>query len=267
MKPASIRLAILATALICLLGACGGESPSRDRAAPKENPSPATRQTVSISSPAPGTQVKGNVVELQVQAQGIEIKPADGDTSGASGHFHVFVDRDPVAPGEAIPMERGILHSAESLIQVPGLTLGRHKLTVVLGDGAHNRIGEAIADVEVEVQGPTLTIADAPAEVPAGASVLFHAQVEGIQLVPAEQDQGAPGTTGHLHLFINPPRPPTADGQPIPLDRRHSHTADMEFDIRRLPGGREYTFWVVLGDKAHVPYNPLVADRVVVNVR
>ena len=82
-------------------------------------------------------------------------------------------------------MERGILHSAESLIRVPGLTMGRHKLTVVLGDGAHNRIGEPIADVEVEVQGPTLTMPNAPAEVAGGENVVFNAQVEGVQLVPA----------------------------------------------------------------------------------
>ena len=65
MKPASIRVAILATVLTCLLRACAGESPPRDkRAAQKESPTPATGQTVSITSPAPGTQLKGDVMEV-----------------------------------------------------------------------------------------------------------------------------------------------------------------------------------------------------------
>jgi hypothetical protein len=265
MKPISIRLAILTAGLTFLFGACASENQAPKKRDVAEK-SPAAAQTVTISSPEQGAQIKGNVVELHVRADGIEIKPADGDTSGSSGHFHVFVDRPAVAVGEAIPMERGILHSAESPIRVTGLTGGRHKLTVVLGDGAHKRIGEESAEVEVDVQGPYLTIADAPAQITAGETLRFNAEVGGVEIVPAGRDQGAPGTTGHLHLYVNPSSPPAADGKPIPLDRRHIHTSDPLFEIKGLPAG-QFTFWLVLGDKAHVPFDPLVADFIVVTVK
>jgi len=46
---------------------------------------------------------------------------ADGDTSGRTGHLHLFVDREPTAAGQAIPVEAGIIHSAETRIEVTNL--------------------------------------------------------------------------------------------------------------------------------------------------
>ena len=93
------------------------------------------------------TKVEGDTAVLTMKVSGITIVAADGDTSGKSGHFHVFVDREPVKEGETIPKVDGIVHSADNPIRIPGLSPGEHDITVVLGDGNHTRIH---AEVEAE---------------------------------------------------------------------------------------------------------------------
>lgn len=209
--------------------------------------------------------MKGNVVDLDVTATGIEIRKADGDSSGKSGHYHVFIDRAPVAPGAVIPREAGVVHSTDDPIRLTGLGVGTHRLALVLGDGTHARIGSAIAETTIEVQGPSVD-ASAPAEVPSGQDLVVEIAVEGVQIVAAASDQGAPGTTGHLHVLIDPASPPAADGKPLPKDDRNIHTTETTVRLSGLAPG-EHTIWVVLGDRAHIPYGPLVADRVLVTVK
>lgn len=86
------------------------------------------------------TKVEGDTAVLTMKVGGVTIVAANGDTSGKSGHFHVFIDRAPLKEGEVIPKEAGIVHSADNPIRVPGLTPGKHEITVVLGDGNHQRI-------------------------------------------------------------------------------------------------------------------------------
>ena len=86
------------------------------------------------------TKVEGDTAVLTMKVGGVTIVAPNGDTSGKSGHFHVFIDREPLKEGETIPKEDGIVHSADNPIRVPGLSPGEHELTVVLGDGNHTRI-------------------------------------------------------------------------------------------------------------------------------
>jgi hypothetical protein len=219
-------------------------------------------QSVTISQPGDGTEVKGNVVDLVVAAQGVGIKPADGDKSGATGHFHVYVDKEPPTAGETIPQAAGIVHSPETNIAVTGLSVGRHKLTVVLGNGAHERIGIASDSVEVDVKGPSVK-ATAPGTSKAGQPVKVEMKAEGIEIVKAD---GNP-QKGHFHVFVDPASPPKADGKPIPTgDPKIIHTADTSTSIADLPAG-SHTLWVVVGDGRHVPLDPLVADKVTVVVQ
>lgn len=98
------------------------------------------------------TKVDGDTAVLTMKVGGVTIVGANGDTSGKSGHFHVFIDREPVKEGETIPTEQGIVHSADNPIRVPGLSPGEHDLKVVLGDGTHKRIrGDLEADTMVTI--------------------------------------------------------------------------------------------------------------------
>ena len=83
---------------------------------------------------------------LTVKVEGVTLVKADGDTSGRTGHLHVFVDRDPTAAGQPIPKEAGVIHTTDTTISVPDLGPGEHTLWVVLGDGNHVPFAPAVLD-------------------------------------------------------------------------------------------------------------------------
>lgn len=247
MKAAQRTLVPLLT-LALLLGACAGDDNTDQFAEPAE-------LSVQILSPADGEQIAGNVVDLQVAAEGLEIVEADGDTSGDTGHFHVFIDRDPVAPGETISNADGIFHFSGDRVRIPGLAVGTRKLTLVLGDGSHVRLGRVSAVVEVEVTGPSIT-AQAPETAPLATGFNLQTTADGVEI----------GADNHLDFIIDPPEEPEADGRPIPADSGHIHTSGTSHQVTGLGEG-EHVIWVVLVDEDHVPVSPLVADKVTIRIR
>lgn len=243
--------------------ACGNGA--QETATPTPSPTETEPPSLSIASPNDGESLGGNVVQLDMEVENIRIVKADGDTSGRTGHFHVFIDRDPVPEGSVVPQEPGIIHTTDDPIMVTGLPVGEHNLRVVLGDGTHKRIGTAEAGVRVNVQGPSV-YATAPAELVADQEGMLEITVQGVRLVPAAEDQGPPGETGHLHILIDPDEAPKADGTPIPPEEpnRIIHTTSTTYKLKGLGPG-DHTLWIVLGDKGHVPFSPLVAHKV--NIR
>lgn len=246
----------LSLSLVLVAGACG--SPTTEEEPEAAGPS------LSITSPSDGESVGGNVVELAIDAQGLQIVKADGDTAGVTGHFHMFIDREPVLAGLSIPKEPGIVHSAENPIQLAGLSPGEHTFTVVLGDGAHVRLGDAQDAVKVMVDGPALD-ASTPAELAAGEELAIDIKPSGFEVVGADKDQKG-ADAGHLHVIIDPASLPVADGKPIPKDQTHIHTTETSVKVAGLAPG-EHTIWVVAGDFDHTPFSPLVADKLTVTVR
>jgi hypothetical protein len=237
----------IACAGVMLAGACAS-----DRAQP----------LADIASPASGVTVKGNVLTLDLSAKGVDIVKADGDTSGKTGHYHVFIDKKPVPVGTAIPKGPGIVHSAENPVKIYGLSTGKHTAVIVIGDGAHIRRGSASKTITFTVAGPSVH-ASAPATVPAGQAVTVDVKVQGVTLVKADGDTS--GKTGHLHLFID--QAPGGVGQPIPkpADGSIIHTATTSVQVPGLAKG-DHTIWVVLGDGAHFPLSPPVMDKITVVV-
>ncbi len=256
----STRAVALVGTFLLLAGACGGDD-SEDVASGDRSPTTTSAlyeqgaASLTLLSPDDGAEVKGNVVTLDLDADGIRIVKADGDTSGRTGHYHVFIDRDAVAPGQVIPREAGVVHSTDDPLKLTGLRKGRHRLTAVLGDGAHMRLGDSEATVTVTVEGPSVD-ASAPATAAAGTPVKVTSEVEGVQI--------AKGGT-HLHLFVD--KDPTPAGAPIPQgDPAIVHTPDLATDVANLAPG-EHVIWVVVGDAGHVPLDPPVLDKVTVTVQ
>lgn len=72
--------------------------------------------------------------------------------------------------------------------------------------------------------------------------------------------------TGHHHLIINAPLPPS--GQPIPTDDHHRHFGGGQTEtVLELPPG-EHTLQLILGDFAHIPHDPpVVSERITITVR
>jgi hypothetical protein len=253
------RHAVLAVSLALALvsAACAGD----DDPAVESTNTTAVGPTLSITSPENDAHIDGNTVSLEIDAEGVDIVKADGDTSGDTGHFHVFIDSEPVAPGEAIARTPQIVHSADNPVIIPGLTVGDHTFRVVYGDGAHTRITDATDSVTVHVDGPELD-ATAPATLKAGEDLSIAVTVSGVQLVKADGDKT--GKTGHLHAFVDVP--PVAPGWAIATDNPAIiHSATSPITVKGLTPG-EHTIWVVMGDGAHVAFTKNVRDKVVVTV-
>jgi hypothetical protein len=253
---------VAATALM-LVGAACGRSDSPTISGPSPSPTPAVEVGVTISSPADGTEAGGNVVAVELGATGVQIKSPDGDTSGTTGHFHIFVDREPTPEGQVVPMEPGIVHAAVAPVTLTGLAPGEHTITAALGNGVHERIGPPSAPVKVNVKGPSVK-ASAPPTVKAGEPVVVTLSAQGFQVKAADGDKT--GRTGHYHLFVDPDKAPTADGTVIPKTDKIIHTTESSYSITGLASG-PHTIWVVAGDGLHIPLNPLVADKLTVTVQ
>lgn len=226
-----------------------------------ENAGPNPDAVLRLTAPKTGTTVRGNVATLRVRAQGVSIAKADGDASGRTAHFHVFIDTPPVKPGEVIPKTKNVIHTTESPIVLPGLEVGQRQLYIVLGDGTHRRLGRSVVHTSVHVKGPSVR-ASAPATAKVDERVNLEVETEGVRLAEANGDTS--GRTGHVHVFID--RPPSAAGQPIPFDASviHAPNKKIQLPIFTTPG--EHTLWVVLGDGNHTPFAPRVMDRLTVVV-
>ena len=239
------------------MGACGGDD-SADAA--RELRRRTAGEELEVKGVPEGGTLTGNTVELELSGAGVRIVEPDGDTSGRTGHYVVFLDRDPVPMGDRIP-EAGenVVEGFESPIELTGLTPGRHTATVVLSDGARRRIGETEARTEMTVQRPTL--AATAEDVEAKDPVIIEVEVQGVQLVEANGDTS--GTTGHFAVFVD--REPTAAGAPVPDELGIVFTAADRIVLEDLGGG-EHELWVVLVNGAKVPFDPMVADKVTVEV-
>lgn len=245
----------LAAGLVLILGACTKDDPAIVDDIIDATP------TVTVTS-ADGPAVKGNVVNLKFDVKNIEIIKADGDTTGNTGHIHVFVDRDAAQIGEVIAKEPGIIHTTELNLQVSGLSVGSHTFLAVLGDGTHKALS-APSKATVQVDGPSVQ-ATPPATIAAGAEFNIDLQVTGVTVVAPDADTS--GKTGHLHVLIDPETAPTADGVALAkVEGKIIHTTATSVKIPALTAG-EHVLYVVVGDGTHVPLSPLVMHRIVLTV-
>lgn len=253
----SIRPLVISGALALVLMGCNASTGPSAPAGPTISIKKIVQRGVEGQElPPAGYRVQGNVVALEVEVTGVAIVKADGDASGKTGHFHVFIDREPVATGATIPKEPGIVHSTENPLKITGLSLGAHTFKVVLGDGNHARIGSTVAATnEIIVEGPSVK-ATAQGTPAAGRPFKIAVAVEGATLVKA--DGAAVGETGHLHVFID--RDPTPPGQVVPKQEGIIHSAETTIEIPALAAG-DHTIWVVLGHGNHAAFGEGTPDR------
>ncbi|MGI8683724.1 MAG: DUF4399 domain-containing protein [Acidimicrobiales bacterium] len=249
-----VAVAAMAAAV---LPACGGDESA---AAAKAQLRESAGEELKIAGIPDDGRLVGNVAKLELSGAGLEIVEPDGDTSGRTGHYVVFVDREPVALGARIPEERDVVETSEPEVTIPGFTAGAHKMSLVLADGDHRRIGTKAAVAEFTVTGPTLR-ASALAKSPAKQPVVISVAVAEVGVgVP---DGSSATGTGHFDVFVD--REPTAPDKAVPTEVGIVHTADQTIAIPDLSGG-EHELWVVLVRGDEKPFDPMVADKVVVEV-
>lgn len=255
-RVSGVLVATVAAAL-AVLSACGGDDS-------EEVARELRRQTVGAEMKVelPEDGVTGNTVELTMSGADVEIVEPDGDTSAKTGHYVVFVDKEPVAPGAKIPQDRDVIETWEDTVTITGLTAGSHDVAVILADGLHRRIGTLPAEVTFTVSGPTLR-ATAPLTVEAKSPVRIAVRVQGVSL--AAPDGTAADGAGHVDVFVD--REPTAAGAKVPTERGITHSTDggASITIDDLGGG-EHDIWLVLSKGDDTAYDPIVADRITVDV-
>jgi hypothetical protein len=266
-------LALAAAVVLCAVG-CTKSSDQSTVAVPSGPP--------SLTLGSVPSSVDGNVVTIPAQVSGIKIVEANGDTSGKTGHFHVFIDRQPVAIGATVPKEPGIVHSASNPIKIYGLKIGTHTFHVVLGDGAHRRLPGAPQTVTVEVKGPSVW-GVAPATIAKGATLTIQLHAEGFDVMPVAEGNptaspmasaspgasalpGDPMQQGHYHILVDPSSPPKAgETLPEPEANKVIHTGASSVTISGLTPGM-HTIWIVAGSMTHVAFDPPVMDKLTVTV-
>jgi uncharacterized protein (DUF736 family) len=249
----------VAAVVVILSAGCAKSSDESTVASPST--APASESVLTLGSVP--KSVEGNVVTIPVTVKGITIVKANGDTSGKTGHFHVFIDREPPAIGSVIPKEAGIVHTADNPIKLYGLKVGMHTFHIVLGDGAHKRITNAEESVSVDVKGPSVK-ASAPATITAGSDLTVGLSAEGVEIVKANGDTS--GKTGHYHVLVDPAtKPQPGEVIPAAVPDKIIHTAASSTTISGLAKG-EHVIWVVLGDGAHKAFDPPVMDKLTVTV-
>lgn len=272
-----MRRIVLPLAVLALIAAGCAKNNEQTTVAPPSGTASFTLGSVQKS-------VEGNVVTIPVTVHGITIVKANGDTSGRTGHFHVFVDMEPPAVGATIPKGPGIVHTAEMPIELYGQKVGAHTYHIVLGDGVHRRLPGAQQTVTVDVKGPSVW-GTAPATITKGEALTIQLHSQGFELVspsgssmPSESpsassmagESASPMASameqGHYHILVDPSVPPKAGAElPAPEPNKVIHTGASSVTINDLGAG-EHTIWIVAGSMSHVAFSPAVMDKLTVTV-
>jgi len=138
--------------------------------------------------------------------------------------------------------------------QVRGLAAGAVVLALLAcGEAPEEGGAPAEAGASVRISQPA-----AGARV-VGGSVLVMLEVSGLTIAPAGTME--PGT-GHHHLVVDAELP--VAGLPIPATpgvHIHMGQGQTEYELTGLAAG-EHTVIAVVGDGAHIPLSPWVADTV-----
>jgi hypothetical protein len=148
LQPKIERVALVAVALAVLVSGCRESEPEADQPV-------AGVAAAVIVSPGVGETVSGPSVRVELAVENIALRPAGVDEP-ASGHLHLFIDRDLTPAGVVIPNEDGIVHLGKAQTEhlLEGLAPGEHTVIAVLGDYLHIRIANARTDtVHFSVRG------------------------------------------------------------------------------------------------------------------
>lgn len=137
---------LLALVVVGAFGACGDddEGTGADTTETSETTAtttPEAEASVEFVQPTDGASVT-SPVQVTMAATNFTIEPAgDGTVKEGSGHFHIMIDSDCVAPGETIPSDDTHQHYGTGATEAElELAPGSHTLCLQAGDAAHTAL-------------------------------------------------------------------------------------------------------------------------------
>jgi hypothetical protein len=102
-------------------------------------------QQVRILEPA-NNAVVGTTFKVRFGVKGLEVAPA-GDIVANSGHHHLLINLDAIAPGESIPFTEKHMHFGKGQTEAEvKLAPGVYKLTAQFANGAHQSYGKPLSE-------------------------------------------------------------------------------------------------------------------------
>jgi hypothetical protein len=131
-----IGWAICLVALLPIFG-CGKEDKPKGR--------------VFFVEPKDGAEIKGPI-KVIMGLEGMKLVPA-GEVVDGTGHHHILINQDFIAPGQVIPTDDSHRHYGKGQTEAElDLPPGDYKLTLQFADGLHRSYGrEWSATINVKV--------------------------------------------------------------------------------------------------------------------
>lgn len=135
------RIAFVALAVLALpaLQACGADTENAGGMEGAAASDDEAAGQVRITSPTQGATLEGSEVMVTLDISGVEIVPA-GDTTGGTGHHHLYLDADLTPAGQPVPSVPGsIVHMGDGSASYTFTDVepGEHRLIAVVADGVH----------------------------------------------------------------------------------------------------------------------------------
>ncbi|HSP54097.1 MAG TPA: DUF4399 domain-containing protein [Dehalococcoidia bacterium] len=118
-------------------------------------PEPTFAPEVKFVSPLNGDTVS-NPVTVKVAAGGVRIAPASEPVDPQAGHFRILLDAPALVAGQPPPAEQTLadLTDAAHVLELPPLSTGDHRLTVVFEKSDHIPVEPLLTDeITIHVSG------------------------------------------------------------------------------------------------------------------
>jgi hypothetical protein len=233
-------------------------------------PSWADAMKASITSPANGTKVTDNAVNLHVTTSGYQdtCALAGKPVTQGSGHYHVLID------GSLVNM----FCTPTAMVSMQNVTPGMHKLSVVpaLDDHAEVMMNETSINIDYEPTNPLPTISNATiAGKPSiqilspsnGATVSgsFDVTVRITNFNATCDLMGKPDVSGYGHWHVNLDSmtgPMMGMGTMLGM----SCTSVFHATTQGLKSGETHTVIALLTYNGHAPLMPEVTSEVTVHI-
>ena len=213
----------------------------------------APAQSVHFAQPRDGAIVPPSF-DVVMAAAGISIEPA-GDIKDDSGHMHILVNTDFIAPGDVIPADDQHIHfGTAQLTTTLDLPPGEHTLRLQLANGAHRALDGAQYRDEIMV-----TVAeDTPAQQvqfvsPANGDTVsqtFAVAMSAAGLFVESSGQVLRTEGGHMHILVDTDF--IEAGNVIPADDQHIHFGggQLSTELTLEPG--EHILRLQMANGAHL---------------